>query len=72
MNRLDNKKIHFSRNLIEILNKSVISSANLNITHDTNCWINNENFYKTLDTLLVDFYLERYKFLSKEKRNYII
>ena len=52
---------HFSKNLLEIFNKLIVS-ASLITDNDANCLINSNRVYKLLEVCLCDFYIERYAF----------
>ena len=49
LNRSDKKNVHFSKNILEILNKSIVASSRISQLYSENCWINNENFYKIIE-----------------------
>jgi hypothetical protein len=55
----DREEIHFSKSILEILNKSIIASSIIGDQNTEKCWINNSKFYKTIEASLFDFYLER-------------
>ena len=60
INKEENREeIHFSKSILEILNKSIIASSIIGNQHAEKSWINNSNFYNTLEASLFDFYLER-------------
>ena len=45
INRAENFKEHFSKNILEILNKLIIASSSIGKQHPKNCWINNKKIY---------------------------
>lgn len=55
---MNKTRIHFSKNLLEIFNKLLITSTKLRGA-DSNFWFNNSKVYKLLETSICDYYLER-------------
>lgn len=51
--------MHFSKNLLEILNKSAVYSSELSL-QPREFWFNNKNIYKLIETCVCDFYAERF------------
>lgn len=60
-NNTKNEKfeLHFSKNLLEILNKSLASSSVLS-SLPRECWLNNKHVYKIIEVCICEFYMERY------------
>lgn len=57
--KTEKRKNHFSKNLLEIINKAVVTSSKQN-SHSADCLINNQKFYSFVQSILFDYYLERY------------
>ena len=53
--------IHFTKTLLEVANKLIVSSSHISGLSEE-CWFNNSNVYKLIETCLCDYYAERSDF----------
>jgi hypothetical protein len=50
---------HFTKSLLDILNKLIIASSYSNKL-STKCWLNNKNVYKVTEACVCEYYAERF------------
>jgi hypothetical protein len=63
---LNNQKednLHFSKNLLDILNKALAASSDLSHL-PKDFWLNNQNVYQLIESCICDFYAEKYIFIK--------
>jgi hypothetical protein len=59
MNKENN--LHFTRNLLEILNKAFVASSSSASSHlSEKFWFNNQHVYQLIESCICDFYAERF------------
>jgi len=57
--KIGKNKIHFSKNLLEIINKLINTLSHLEEQGDSKSWLNNSKIYRILEVCICEFYLER-------------
>ena len=62
-NNKNEENLHFSKNLLEIVNKGLTASSDLSHL-PKDFWLNNQNIYQLIESCICDFYAEKYYYIK--------